>query len=221
MTTYFGFIPSDKLNNQINEIIDVIDNNKKADYYTYRNEVTKQIGHELVDNLLTKTVDLIQDPDRKQRLQKVVKTVHSAVETLLKHVLGKESNDKVMDSYHFLKDKSLFTDDEGIRRIGFPLSDTIAQTMINSLALAEKSQPPHAELQDGVDAMINANLEHFLKDFSASLNLGLLKRKAVPIAEMAISKGSELAIHKIMPDMPSDAAQRLCNHYQQLVVKTD
>lgn len=221
MTTYFGFIPSDTLNKQIDDIINVIENNTKTDYYPYRNEVTKQIGHELVDNLLTQIIELMQDPERKQRLQKVVKTIHSAVDTLLKHILGKDSNDKVIDSYHFLTDKSLFVDNEGVRRVGFPLSDTIAQHIISSFALAENSTPPHTQLQHAVDSMINANLEHFLKDFSATLNLGLLKRKAVPIAEVAISKGAELAIHKIMPDMPSDAAQRLCNHYQKLIVEAN
>lgn len=223
MTTYFGFLPSDELKAKIEETQHIIDNDIKTDYYPHRDEVTKLIAHELIDNLLNNLVTLVQDPERKQRLEKVVKTVHGAVNTLLGSILGKQSNDKVMDSYHFMVNRSLFTDNDGQMRVGYELPSEDAKVIKDSFTKAQaaidQSERPYPHLQTAAETIITATLHHYLHDFGQTLHLGLLKRGAIPIAETAIAKGSQVAIHKIMPDMPQAAAERLYHHYQQLIVQ--
>lgn len=223
MTTYFGFLPNNELKAKIEETQHIIDNGIHTEYYPYRDEVTKLIAHQLIDNLLNRLVTLVQDPERKQQLDKIVKTVHSTIDTLLASILGKQSNDKVMDSYDFMVNHSLFTDNDGQMRIGFELSNEDAKLINDSFYQAQiaidKSEPPHAHLQTAAETIINATLHHYLHNFGQTLHLGLLKRGAIPIAETAIAKGSQVAIHKIMPTMPQVAAERLYNHYQKLIVQ--
>lgn len=223
MTTYFGFLPSDQLRTKIEEIQHIIENNIKTDYYPHRDEVTKLIAHELIDNLLNDLVTLIQDPERKHRLEKVVKTVHGTVDTLLGSILSKQSNDKVIDSYHFMVNHSLFTDNDDQMRVGYELPHEDAQLINDNFDKIQtaitQAKRPHTHLQNASETIINATLHHYLHDFGQTLHLGLLKRGAIPIAETAISKSAQIAIHKIMPDMPQTATERLYHHYQQLIVQ--
>ncbi|MGM8888865.1 hypothetical protein ACS8FD_23255, partial [Psychrobacter sp. 1U2] len=62
MTYYFGFVPSDKLNNMINEAERIIISGEKVAYYPYRNDLTQQIARELNDNLLVSLIDVIPNP---------------------------------------------------------------------------------------------------------------------------------------------------------------
>lgn len=218
MTTYFGFIPSTTLNSQIDTNIEVMGNAIDTNYNPYRDTVTKQIAHELLDNLLTKMLDLIADEDRRHKMQKVNQAIHTAIDTMLKHVLTDLPNEKVLDSYHFMNNSCLFVDNDNNRRVGFALSTEQAQKVNASLASAKTESEPHPHLQAVMDTLIKANLEHFVVEFSKHLHLGMLKRKAIPVAELAVNKASQAAIHKLLPSMDNDACLRLTNHFEQFVV---
>lgn len=220
MTTYFGFKPTQELQEQIAETVDIVENQVKTDYYVYRDKITKQVAHEIVDNLLSQLVSFIEDPNRKKRLEKVIHTIHGAIDTLLKHVLTKLPNEKAIDSFDFLQNKSVFTDSNGDFKVGFALSDEqIEKIKAHFQQADDNADAPHKYLQVVVEVIIDGNLEHFLKDFSKTLHLGMLKRGAIPIAEKAISTAAHIAVHKIMPDMPLEAATRLKEHYKSLIVE--
>ncbi len=221
MQIYFGFIPTDALNKQIDTNIQIMGTGADGDYNLYRDEVTKQISHELLDNLLIKMLDLIADKARRTKMQKLTNAIHAAIDTLLKHILITLPNEKVVDTYFFMKDKCLFTDNDGKRRVGFKLNKQQAETVKTALENAKVSQDPHPHLQQVMDTLICANLEHFVVDFSKHLHLGMLKRKAIPIAEAAVNKASQAAIHKLLPSMDNEACLRLTNHFAQFVVIKD
>lgn len=69
MTYYFGFIPSDKLNQMIDEAEHVITSNAQTEYYPYRNELTQQIARELIDNLLVGLIDVIPNSERQAAMK--------------------------------------------------------------------------------------------------------------------------------------------------------
>ncbi|WP_434354002.1 hypothetical protein VH441_02950 [Psychrobacter sp. HD31] len=221
MQIYFGFIPTDALNKQIDTNIQIMGSDADGDYNLYRDEVTKQISHELLDNLLTKMLDLIADKARRTKMQKLTNAIHTAIDTLLKHILINLPNEKVVDTYFFMKDKCLFIDNDGNRRVGFQLSSQDAEAVKLGLQHATNSADPHPHLQTVMDILIRANLEHFVVDFSKHLHLGMIKRKAIPIAEAAVNKASQAAIHKLLPSMDNEACLRLTNHFAQFVVIKD
>lgn len=219
MSLYFGFIPSQQLNAQIDDTIDLIENRQDEEFYPYQEQTTKRIAHELLDKLFVRLIDIITDPKRQEKMRKLVANIHSAVDTMLKHILSKQENDKVLDAFHFLHEECIFVDNDNERRVGFALGAEQGQQIIDNFQQAKQSEDPHQALQDAMDIIIQVNLEHFVNDFSQHLHLGLIKRKAVPMAEMAINKASQVAIHKLLPEMDNEACMRLVKHFEQFIVE--
>ncbi|PID37817.1 MAG: hypothetical protein CR966_00280 [Pseudomonadales bacterium] len=218
MTIYFGFIPTPELNQQLDDVIDMVANRPEEAFYPRQLEVTNQIAHEILENLFVKLVEIIDDPKRKEKMKKVVANIHSAVDSMLKHIIVEHPNDKVEDAFKFLLDDCLFTDNDGIRRVGFLMPENQGQKVVDDFATAKTADDPHDMLIEVMDIIIETNLDHYLTDFSKHLHLGMLKRKAIPLAETAINKASSVAIHKLLPDMDNDACKRLVTHFEQFII---
>ncbi len=219
MSIYFGILPSDELNRQIDETHDIIENRTDEKFYPYQEKITRQIAHELLDEIFVKLIDVIDDPKRQQKMHKLVGNIHSAVDTMLKHILSEQENEKVLDAFHFLHDDCIFTDNDNQRRVGFLLDEEQGQQLKDYFEQAKASDKPHELLEKAMDIIIQANLQHFVGEFSKHLHLGVIKRKAVPIAETAINKASKVAIHKLLPDMQLDACERLVKHFEKFVIE--
>lgn len=218
MSTYFGFIPSTDLNQQINNTIDLIQSRSEESYYPHQLNITKKISHEIIENLFASLVDIIKDPKRKDKMRKLVAAINSSVDTVISHIITEQPNEKILDAFNFLLNDCLFDDNEGNRRIGFIMDDSDATMIINNFTKARSTEQPHELLQEAMDSIITVNLDHFLTKFSKFLNLGIIKRKTVPIAYTAINKSSQIAIHKLLPEMEHDACMRLINHFEAFLV---
>ncbi len=221
MTIYFGFVPTDELQTQIDDTLDLIANRSDEEFYPYQEKITKRIAHELLDALFVRLIEIIPDSKRQEKMRKLVTTIHSAVETMLKHILSKQDNEKVLDAFHFLHNDCIFTDDHEERRVGFALSTDNGQTLISNFEKAKQTDDSHQLLQEAMDIIIQANLEHFVVEFSKHLHLGAIKRKAIPVAEMAINKASQVAVHKLLPGMDNDACMRLIGHFESFIVNVE
>ena len=123
MAHYFGFVPSDKLKALIVEAEQIVASNEEVPYYPYRDALTHQTARDLIDNLLVGLVDIIPNPERQASMRKVVVTVERATDTLLNILLGKENNEEVLPSFHFLRDRATFIDNDGLKRVGFKLTE--------------------------------------------------------------------------------------------------
>ncbi|WP_230661141.1 hypothetical protein [Psychrobacter sp. I-STPA10] len=241
MAYYFGFIPSEQLNTMIDEADNIIHGEIKTDYYPYRNALTQQIARELIDNLLVNLISVIPNPERKETMQKIVGSVESATESLLKVLLGKDDNQAVMASYYFLKDESMFIDTQGNRRIGFKLEDNTAQQILTGFDAIgadctdnkqSKSEPSHnkteqqqqaesKQFKNALETMNDALLTHFINRFTKTLPLGIFKRNVIPVARSGINAGLGIAINKLLPQLPPEALQRLVSFYRPFIVHLD
>lgn len=219
MAYYFGFIPSAELNEMIDEAERIITSNEQVDYYPYRNDLTKRIASELIDNLLVGLIDVIPNPERQAAMRKIVTTVERATETLLNVLLGKDSNEDIMPSFDFLKNESMFIDNEGKRRVGFKLSDTTAQEINEGFAAVTPEQVDEAHFKTALETMNEAALTHFITHFTETLKLGMIKRKSIPMAKAAIDKGISMALNKLLPQLPDAGMNRLTNFYRPFIVK--
>lgn len=219
MAHYFGFVPSDKLKNLIIDAEQVIASNEEVEYYPYRDALTHQTARDLIDNLLIGLVDIIPNPDRQASMRKIVSTVEKATDTLLNILLGKENNEEVMPSFHFLRDRATFIDNEGIKRVGFKLSDADAQTIEKGFAAITPEQVDMKALKTALETMNEETLTHFISRYSETLKLGMIKRKSVPVAKAAIDKGMSMALNKLLPDLPDRSLNRLANYYRPFIVE--
>ena len=221
MAYYFGFLPSDKLNQMIDEAEQLIASKSSEDYYPYRNELTQQIARELNDNLLVSLIDVIPNPERKAAMQKIVHTIERTTETLLNVLLGKDKNDDIMPSFDFLKNKSMFIDNEGMRRVGFRLSEPTAQTINEGFAAITPETVDRDKFKTALETMTDASLNHFMSQFTETLNLGMIKRKSVPVAKAAIDKGMSMALNKLLPQLPGAGLNRLAVFYRPYLIQLD
>lgn len=219
MAHYFGFVPSDKLKNLIIDAEQVIASNEEVEYYPYRDALTHQTARDLIDNLLIGLVDIIPNPDRQASMRKIVSTVEKATDTLLNILLGKENNEEVMPSFHFLRDRATFIDNEGIKRVGFKLSDADAQTIEKGFAAITPEQVDMKAFKTALETMNEETLTHFISRYSETLKLGMIKRKSVPVAKAAIDKGMSMALNKLLPDLPDRSLNRLANYYRPFIVE--
>ena len=219
MAYYFGFVPSDKLKSLIIDAEQVIASNEEVEYYPYRDALTHQTARDLIDNLLIGLVDIIPNPDRQASMRKIVSTVEKATDTLLNILLGKENNEEVMPSFHFLRDRATFIDNEGIKRVGFKLSDADAQTIEKGFAAITPEQVDMKAFKTALETMNEETLTHFISRYSETLKLGMIKRKSVPVAKAAIDKGMSMALNKLLPDLPDRSLNRLANYYRPFIVE--
>lgn len=219
MTHYFGFLPSDKLSGMIDEAERIIDSNEQVDYYPYRNDLTQQIARELSDNLLVSLIDVIPNPERQASMRKIVATIERATETMLNVLLGKDKNEDIMPSFNFLKNKSMFIDNDGMRRVGFELSKESAQTIIEGFASVTPDLVDKAQFKTALETMTEEALMHFISRFTETLKLGMIKRKSIPVAKAAIDKGMSMALNKLLPQLPDAGLNRLARFYRPFLIE--
>ena len=219
MAHYFGFVPSPKLQKLIEEAEQVVASNEQVDYYPYRDALTHQTARDLIDNLLVGLIDIIPNPERQAAMRKVVVTIERATDTLLKILLGKENNEEVMPSFYFLRDRATFVDNEGVKRVGFKLSDADAIIINKGFAAVTPEQVDMKIFKTALETMNEETLTHFISRYAETLKLGLIKRKSVPVAKAAIDKGMNMALTKLLPDLPDSSLNRLANYYRPFIVE--
>lgn len=219
MAHYFGFVPSDKLKVLISEAEQVVASNEQVDYYPYRDALTHQTARDLTDNLLVGLVEIIPNPERQAAMRKIVIMIERSTDTLLNILLGKESNEEVLPSFHFLKDQATFIDNEGVKRIGFKLSEADARTIVEGFAAITPEHVDRAKFKTALETMNDATLTHFVSRYAETLKLGMIKRKSVPVAKSAIDKGMNMALNKLLPDLPNDSLNRLANYYRPFIIE--
>ncbi|WP_299188686.1 hypothetical protein [uncultured Psychrobacter sp.] len=219
MTYYFGFVPSAKLNDMIDEAERIIASDEKVAYYPYRNDLTQQIARELNDNLLVSLIDVIPNPDRQVAMRKIVNTIERATETLLNVLLGKDENQDVLPSFNFLKDQTIFVDNEGVRRVGFELPKSSADTIIEGFDAITPDNVDKDRFKIALETMNEEALTHFITRFTETLKLGMIKRNSIPVAKAGIDKGMGMALNKLLPQLPDAGLNRLARFYRPFLIE--
>lgn len=219
MAHYFGFVPSDKLRALIIEAEQVIASDTKTDYYPYRDALTHQTARDLIDNLLVGLVEIIPNPERQASMRKIVATVERATDTLLNILLGKENNEEVMPSFHFLRDHATFIDNEGLKRVGFKLTEQDTAIIQKGFAAITPENVDTKTFKTALETMNEETLTHFISRFADTLKLGMIKRKSIPVAKAAIDKGMSMALNKLLPDLPDSSLNRLASYYRPFIVE--
>ena len=219
MAHYFGFVPSDKLKELIVEAEKIVASNEEVPYYPYRDALTHQTARDLIDNLLVGLVDIVPNPERQASMRKVVVTVERTTDALLNILLGKENNEEVLPSFHFLRDRATFIDNDGLKRVGFKLTEQDAAIIQKGFAAITPEHVDTKTFKTALETMNEETLTHFISRFAETLKLGMIKRKSVPIAKAAIDKGMNMALNKLLPDLPDSSLNRLANYYRPFIVE--
>ncbi|MGL5253359.1 MAG: hypothetical protein ACRC7U_09520 [Moraxella sp.] len=224
MSYYFGFLPSEELNNTINHAYALIHSHSSERYDVYRDKITHLTNKELMDSLLIKLIESLPDEsERRTHLIKTAATIEATSDKLINTLLSPTKNDDVLASFHFFDQYVLKTDPHGARRICVPLDDAHATRLLQCIAnvQAGKGIEEQQHIIRLFTELTKACLQHFLVDFTKTLNLNMLKRTAIPVAESVITKVIDLALHRLIPQMPQASLERFTKHYEGLIFKID
>lgn len=217
---FFGFLPSENLNSAIDEAFLLINQPTSEPFYIHRNKITHLVNKELLDVMLVQLIDNLPSySERKTHLMKTCQLVETTADKMINGILDTASNQEVLSSFDFLKYKTLFTDNSKQRRIGFLLDDELSKSLLMSFSQVKQgySKEEIANLSHLFSRLSKACLHHFVLDFTTTLPLGKIKRSAVSIAHSVMAKGIDLAIHRLLPQLPHEGVLRLVNYYENLI----
>lgn len=220
MSYYFGFTPSAELSATIDKAYELIGSKSSERYDVYRDKITQLTSKELMDALLIKLIEsLPDDSERKAHLIKTAETIEGTGDKLINTLLSPTKNEDVLPSFDFFDQKVLKSTQSGERRISVPLTDELANSL---LATIENVQAGNGleEQQNLIrlfSELTKACLQHFLVDFTKTLNLNMLKRAAIPVTDGIIVKVIDIALRRLIPQMPQESLERFTKHYQALI----
>jgi len=106
-----------------------------------------------------------------------------------------------------------------VKRVGFKLSDADAKTVNTGFAAITPEHVDMKAFKKALETMNEETLTHFISQYADTLKLGMIKRKSVPVAKAAIDKGMNMALNKLLPDLPDRSLNRLADYYRPFIVE--
>ncbi|MCY6411481.1 MULTISPECIES: hypothetical protein [Acinetobacter] len=218
MTSYFGILPSAGLSQDIK--LAQANRDSKEPQYPLRDKISLQLTDELLDNMLIKLVQKFPPSDKRDTTENLAVKIRGIVETLLKQLLGKASNEQVLESLVFME-KSLFTDNDGQQRIGTVLPDTLVTDMKKSFAevAAGNGQAQRDALTQQFKTFADALIHHFMTEFNKTLGLGMVKRGVASVATSGVETAVHIVIKKLIPSLSQAELEVFAKHFDQLLVQ--
>lgn len=211
---FFGFVPSEELLKNIQSGIEKKNTNEPL--YPLRDQTALLINEEIIDAILTALVRLFPASDKRDTAEKLAGYVKSTVAVLLKQLLSKADNDVVRDSITF-SEKSLFKTPEGHFVVGESLSSSLVTNLKHSYAeIRENGDTNRAVLAEQYKQFADATINHFMRDFNKTLDLGMIKRKAADIGASAVTKAVHIATDKLISSLDKNEIRVMAEYHDTL-----
>ncbi|ENV36673.1 hypothetical protein AYK86_13240 [Acinetobacter venetianus] len=218
MTSYFGILPSASLSQDIQ--LAQANRDSKEPQYPLRDKISLQLTDELIDTMLVHLVQQFPPSEKRDTTEGLAIKIRGIVETLMKQLLGKASNEQVLESLAFME-KSLFVDNEGQQRIGAVLPDSLVADMKKSFAevAAGNGKEQREALTKQFKAFADALIQHFMTDFNKTLGLGMVKRGVASVATSGVETAVHIVIKKLIPSLSQAELDVFTKHFDQLLVQ--
>ena len=218
MTSYFGILPSATLSQDIQ--LAQANRNSKEPQYPLRDKISLQLTDELIDTMLVHLVQQFPPSDKRDTTEELAQKIRSIVSTLMKQLLGKTSNDQVLESLAFME-KSLFIDNEGKQRIGTVLPDSLVNDMKKSFSevAAGNGKEQRDALTQQFKTFADALIQHFMTEYNKTLGLGMVKRGVASVATSGVETAVHIVIKKLIPSLSQVELEVFTKHFDQLLVQ--
>lgn len=219
MTAYFGFTPSETLKTNINL---ALNQSSGEPLYIIRDKVSLGITDEIINTSLTKLAHELPPSDKKETMEKLSSFIRSTMQTLMKQLLGKDTDEKVLKSLNFLTRST--HNKGGQLKVGCIMPDDLIGKLKALFAQAQAGGNTDAirpELMTLQKQMADLCIQHFIIDYCESLDLGFFKRNAMSLAQGATTKALHFAINKLVPSLSADELAVFAKHYDALMYFSD
>ncbi|MGM1004236.1 hypothetical protein [Acinetobacter haemolyticus] len=218
MTSYFGILPSASLSQDIQ--LAHANRDSKEPQYPLRDKISLQLTDELIDTMLVHLVQQFPPSEKRDTTEGLAIKIRSIVETLMKQLLGKTSNEQVLESLAFME-KSLFTDNDGKQRIGTVLPDSLVTEMKKSFAevQAGNGKAQRDALTQQFKSFADALIQHFMTEYNKTLGLGMVKRGVASVATSGVETAVHIVIKKLIPSLSQAELEVFTKHFDQLLIQ--
>lgn len=211
---FFGFVPSEELLRNIQTGIEKKNSNEPL--YPLRDQTALLINDEIIDAILIELVRRFPPSDRRDTAEKLAGYVKSTVAVLLKQLLSKADNEVVRQSITF-SESSLFRDPQDQLRVGASLNANLVTNMEHSFAeILENGDMNRGVLSEQYKQFADAAINHFMREFNKTLDLGMIKRKAADIGAAAVTKAVHMAVDKLIPNLNKEEIKALAEYHSTL-----
>ncbi len=217
MTAYFGFIPSETLKNNTEKALLQAKEGGSEPMYIVRDLVSLGITDELIDISLVQLVHMLPPSDKRDTMEKLANFIKSTVHVLMKQLLSKEPDEKVLKSTQFLSESTNVY--QGQMRIGAVLPDDLVAKLKHSFAevFAGNGESVRDDLRTQFKQFSDVMVQHFMVDFTETLDLGMFKRKASQLAQSGITKALHVAMDRLIPNLSPEELKVFTKHYDSVI----
>ena len=218
MTSYFGILPSEALSQDIQ--LAQANRDSKEPQYPLRDKISLKLTDELLSQMLLQLVQQFPPSEKRDTTEGLATKVRGIVETLMKQLLGKASNEQVAESLKFME-KSLFIDNEGKQRIGTVLSDQLVNDMKHSFAevAAGRGKEQREALTQQFKSFADVLIHHFMTEYNKTLGLGMVKRGVASVATSGVETAVHIVIKKLIPSLSQGELKVFAQHFDQFLVQ--
>lgn len=220
MPTYFAFQVAEPTQQRIDQLLANLDSGSTAPQH----ELHTQVSVELVDEILRHGVEeltrlLKADGESAGILSTLLGLLKSISHMLVRQMLGKGSNEDVARMAQYLRDRRLQLNGQVL--FGFAVPEPLAGRFGELLTAAKegRGEAHKAELKEVMLELSELALQRFYDDFVAPMNLGFVKRKASELGRGTISKGLQMALGKLVPQLSRDELATFARYYDGLFIK--
>lgn len=220
MATYFGFTPSQKLQDEIKLIHDKVASNSSEPLYHNRDTIAKMINAELIENALVKMVGFLPPSDRKETLSKLANFIQAKSTDLISTMLSKADNKQVLKTYDFMQG-SVHQDEHGQPRVGAPIPESLYDQLQHTISAIDSGDHANQRtaLKTHMKDIADMALKHYLEDFNKTLDLNMIKRGISAAAKPVLATALHIALDKLIPSLNEAEVKAFTDHYKTLLFK--
>lgn len=222
MTKLFAFSASAELQQDFQAVISAYEGGRiPTDAQAPRVvQLAQRYADEIVGALLLNLLNgASPDSAAPKALETVANVIKSTVHSLIKQVLSKLDNKELQPvAAYIAARRTVLTDDEGTREfISFELSDADYAKLHAVWSESAQGNTNKKALNDCMLRFSELAIEAFYQDSAKALKLGFIARNVFNVGHGAISKGSQMAINRLIPALGAREAKDFSAYFLSML----
>jgi hypothetical protein len=220
MTAYLGFVPSEKLQNDIRSLLGNLERKSSDPQYHLANGIATQMTDEIIDNLLLNMVNNMGSGEGSNMINFLGGFLKKTMHVMLKMMLGKANNAEVAKRAVFIRNRFLNLPND-TPRLGFPLPHDLYDEFQKHFAAVDAGDG-REHIEAIVQAMMrfsDLSLVHYYDEFIATLDLGMILRKTTEMTRSALHKELHSVLPKMVRALKNEELKHLADYIRGMLVE--
>lgn len=220
MTAYLGFVPSEKLQNDIRSLLGNLERKSSDPQYHLANGIATQMTDEIIDNLLLNMVNNMGSGEGSNMINFLGGFLKKTMHVMLKMMLGKANNAEVAKRAVFIRNRFLNLPND-TARLGFPLPHDLYDEFQKHFAAVDAGDG-REHIEAIVQAMMrfsDLSLVHYYDEFIATLDLGMILRKTTEMTRSALHKELHSVLPKMVRALKNEELKHLADYIRGMLVE--